>query len=184
MLAAPHVRLASARQVSTSATSGVIIEVDDGNPPAAGQDRRRAMAVVFTLCLAVGSAFVGRDSPLATSGVGSSKAESAPTITFVNQGATAWGPVPAAIRFDNRLSLPAGTTDVQLDVFPDWLANEQLPPMQYVPVRVRAASGLAVEAVRTGDQWIVTWTERGTVYSLISDRLTIADLVRLADTLR
>lgn len=111
--------------------------------------------------------------------------ESAPTTMWVDRGATRWwGPAPAATVFDGTLSLPANTTDVQLQVFPDWLANEQLPPMQFVPVRVRAASGLAVEAVRTGDQWMVMWTERGTVYTLISDQLKVADLVRLADTLR
>ena len=45
--------------------------------------------------------------------------------------------------------------------FPDWLANEQLPPAQYTSCasgRVRSA----VEAVRPGDQRIVTWTELGT----------------------
>jgi hypothetical protein len=161
----------------------VIIEVDD--PTLVGQDRRRAMAVAFTLCLAVGSAFVGRDSPIALSGVSDSEAESAPTMMWVDRGGSRWwGPAPAATVFGGTLSLPADTIDVQLQVFPDWLANEQLPPMQYVPVRVRAGSGLAVEAARPGDQRIVTWTELGTVYWLLSDSRGLDDLVRLADTLR
>lgn len=163
-----------------SATSGVIIEVD-AEPPVVGQDRRRAMAVVFTLCLAVGSAFVGRDSPLALSGV---RTPSAQMATLGSGDDPKWRVAPMATAFNGTLSLPANTTDVQLQVFPDWLANEQLPPMHFELVRVRAASGLAVEAIRPGDQRIVMWTERGTVYWLISDRREIADLVRLADTLR
>ena len=94
------------------------------------------------------------------------------------------GPTPLVIAFPATLSLPANTTDVQLQVFPDWLANEQLPPLQYVPVRVRAGSGLAVEAARPGDPRILTWTERGAVYWLLSDSWGLDDLVRLADTLR
>jgi hypothetical protein len=155
----------------------VIIEVDD--PTLVGQDRRRAMAVVFTLCLAVGSAFLGRDGPDATIGPGKSSLEPATTFIYDRSGALMLGTLA-----DDILSLPANTTDVQMQVFPDWLANEQLPPLQFVPVRVRAASGLAVEAVRPGDQRILTWTERGAVYWLLSDRWEIADLVRLADTLR
>lgn len=167
----------------TSITSGVIIEVDD--PTLVGEDRRRAVAVAFALCLAVGSAFVGRDSPLALSGVGNSETQSGPTMMWVDRSGTRWwGPAPAATVFGGTLSLPADTTDVQLQVFPDWLANEQLPPMQFVPVRVRAASGLAVEAVRPGDPRIVMWTERGTVYWLLSDSWGLDALVRLADTLR
>jgi hypothetical protein len=161
----------------------VIIEVDD--PTLVGQDRRRAMAVVFTLCLALGSAFVGRDSPLATSEVGNSTTEAAPTMMWVDRGGTRWwGTAPAATVFDGTLSLPADTIGVQLQVFPDWLANEQLPPMQFVPVRVRAGSGLAVEAARPGDPRIVTWTERGAVYWLLSDSWGLDALVRLANTLR
>jgi hypothetical protein len=157
----------------------VIIEIDD--PTLVGEDRRRAMAVAFMLCLAVGSAFVGRDTPLALSGVMTSSAQPA---TFVRGDDPRWAVVPIATAFDRTLSLPPNTTDVQLQVFPDWLANEQLPPMHFELVRVRAASGLAVEAIRPGDQRIVMWTERGTVYWLVSDRRDIADLVRLADTLR
>jgi hypothetical protein len=165
--------------VTTSATSGVIIEVDD--PTLVGQDRRRAMAVAFTLCLAVGSAFVGRDTPLAISEI---RTQSAQPATLGSGDDPKWRVAPLVIAFPDTLSLPANTTDVQLQVFPDWLANEQLPPMHFELVRVRAASGLAVEAIRAGDPRIVMWTERGTVYWLVSDRRDIADLVRLADTLR
>jgi hypothetical protein len=153
----------------------------------------------FALCLAFGSAFVGRDSPAASEGSSTktfvcdrsgdrcvaTSMEQATTVMFTSRaGPDVWGQLPAGTIFDRTLSLPPNTTDVQLQVFPDWLANEQLPPAHYTVVRVRAASGLAVDAVRPGDQRIVTWTERGTVYWLLSDRRDIADLVRLADSLR
>lgn len=139
------------------------------------------MVLGFALCLAFGSAVIGRDSPVAISGDSSTK-------TFVcdrsGDRCVGWVSLPMRTGFDGTLSLPPNTPDVQLQVFPDWLANEQLPPAHYTVVRVRAASGLAVEAVRPGDQRIVTWTELGTVYWLISDKRDIADLVRLADSLR
>ena len=124
---------------------------------------------------------MGRDGPVASSRVVGSKIEEMTTTTFPSRP-DVWTPLVVAV--PATLSLPPNTTDVQLEVFPDWLANEQLPPAQYTPVRVRAVSGLAVEAGRPGDQRIVTWTELGTVYWLLSDRRDIPDLVRLADSLR
>ena len=63
-------------------------------------------------------------------------------------------------------------------------AVEALPPLPFVPVRVRSASGLGVEASRQGDYRMLTWSERGNVYWLVSDHGNFADLVRLADSLR
>jgi len=83
----------------------------------------------------------------------------------------------------DQLSLPPNTTDVLLSFIPDRLANEALPPLPFIPVRVRAVSGLAVEARRPGDLQMVTWTEGGKVYWLVSDRRDVADLLRLADSL-
>jgi hypothetical protein len=92
-----------------------------------------------------------------------------------------WVGAPPA---DNHLSLPPNTTDVLLSSIPDRLANEALPPLLFVPVRVRTVSGLAVAARRPGDYQMITWTEGGNAYWLVSDRRDIADLVRLADSLR
>jgi hypothetical protein len=175
-------------------TSGAIIDLD-GEPEArTGADRRRAVALGFALCLAVGSAFVGRDDSTAISErpttlvicdrTGDQCVPATAVDSWVMFAPQSWGALPSRTVFDRTLTLPANTTDVQLQVFPDWLANEQLPPAQYTPVRIRAASGLAVDAVRPGDQRMITWTELGTVYWLYSDRRDIADLVRLADSLR
>jgi hypothetical protein len=172
----------------TRAISGVIIDVEDEPRSDDGADRRGAVVLAFALCLAFGSAFLGRDSSVAipeakTAGeVGVPIGGLAPTLTSMN--ASVDPVVTGDMWAPGTLFLPTDTTDVQFAVFPDWLANEQLPPAQYTPVRVRAASGLAVDAARPGDQRMVTWTERGTVYWLFSDRRDIADLVRLADSLR
>jgi len=154
---------------STSATSGVIIDLDGDPELAPGRDRRRALTLALALCLAIGSAGLGRDGPEATQ---------ATTMTiFSRDGASVVAP-PA-----DQLSLPPNTTDVLLSFIPDRLANEALPPLPFIPVRVRAVSGLAVEARRPGDLQMVTWTEGGKVYWLVSDRRDVADLLRLADSL-
>jgi len=154
---------------SASATSSVIIDLDGDPELAPGRDRRRALTLALALCLAIGSAGLGRDGPEATQ---------ATTMTiFSRDGASVVAP-PA-----DQLSLPPNTTDVLLSFIPDRLANEALPPLPFIPVRVRAVSGLAVEARRPGDLQMVTWTEGGKVYWLVSDRRDVADLLRLADSL-
>ena len=154
---------------SASATSSVIIDLDGDPELAPGRDRRRALTLALALCLAIGSAGLGRDAPEATQGT---------TMTiFSRDGASVVAP-PA-----DQLSLPPNTTDVLLSFIPDRLANEALPPLPFIPVRVRAVSGLAVEARRPGDLQMVTWTEGGKVYWLVSDRRDVADLLRLADSL-
>ena len=154
---------------SASATSSVIIDLDGDPELAPGRDRRRALTLALALCLAIGSAGLGRDGPEATQ---------ATTMTIYSRdGASVVAP-PA-----DQLSLPPNTTDVLLSFIPDRLANEALPPLPFIPVRVRAVSGLAVEARRPGDLQMVTWTEGGKVYWLVSDRRDVADLLRLADSL-
>jgi hypothetical protein len=43
-----------------------IIELEGENPAPSGHERRRAMTLAFVICVAVGSAVVGRDGPEAT----------------------------------------------------------------------------------------------------------------------
>jgi hypothetical protein len=128
------------------------------------------VTLAFALCLAIGSAGLGRDAPEATG--------PATTMIFDRDGVYV-GAAPA-----DPLSLPPNTTDVLLSFIPDRLANEALPALPFVPVKVRAVSGLAVEARRPGDYQMVTWTEGGNAYWLVSDRRDLADLLRLADSLR
>ena len=173
---------------------GVIIDLDGAPEVSPGRDRRRALTLAFAMCLAIASAGLGRDSPGAISERPDSlvicdrsgdRCVPAPAIdSWVMFASQSGGFVQVRTIFDNTLTLPANTTDVQLQVFPDWLANEQLPPAQYTPVRVRTGSGLAVDAVRPGDQRMITWTELGTVYWLYSDKRDIADLIRVANSLR
>lgn len=155
--------------------SGVIIDLEGGLDGAPGRDRRQAVTIAFALCLAIGSAGLGRDAPAAT------QAESPDTTMVFDRGGGVYLGAPPVDRY---LSLPPNTTDVLLSSIPDRLANEALPALAFVPVRVRAASGLAVEARRPGDYQMVTWTEGGNMYWLVSDRRDVTDLLRLADSLR
>jgi hypothetical protein len=157
----------------------VIIDLDDEVAAAPGYDRRRALTLAFVLCLAIGSAGFGRDGPAATQ---ATRPDS--LMIFSRDGSflvaappDQWGPLA-------HLSLPANSPGVLLSWIPDRLANEALPPLPFVPVRVRAVPGLAMEGPREGDYRMVTWTERGNVYWLVSDHGDVADLVRLADSLR
>lgn len=131
------------------------------------------MAVAFALCLAVGSAAVGRDGPEATVPFEPSR-----TLVLSQHG------------------------DVVLFAFPDRLANEPLPNLNYVTVTVRGTEGLAVNTgewfIRDDVKWIdgradaqppvrgwlITWTEAGTVYSLSSESRDLSDLLRVAGSLR
>jgi hypothetical protein len=158
----------------------VIIDIDGEPESAPGRDRRRALALAFAFCLVIGSAVVGRDGPAAIH-------ETAPVSMTIFGGD---GVNVIAARPDqcgplaHHLCLPSNTTGVLLSWIPDRLANEALPPLPFVPVRVRSVSGLAVEGPRQGDYRMLTWTERGNVYWLVSDHGDIADLLRLADSLR
>ena len=158
----------------------MIVDLEGEVDSAPGHDRRRAMTLAFALCLAIGSAGVGRDGPAAIH-------ETAPVSMMIFGGD---GINVIAARPDQcgplaqHLCLPSNTTGVLLSWIPDRLANEALPPLPFVPVRVRSVSGLAVEGPRQGDYRMLTWSERGNVYWLVSDHGNVADLVRLADLLR
>jgi hypothetical protein len=152
----------------------VIIDIDGEPESMPGRDRRRALTLAFVLCLAIGSASVGRDGPAAT------QPERALKTTIFNRDGTRVIAAPA----DGDLSLPPNTTGVLLSWIPDRLANEALPPLPFVPVRVRTVSGLAVQGLRADEYRMVTWSEHGNVYWLVSDHGDVADLVRLADSLR
>lgn len=99
------------------------------------------------------------------------------------------------------LILSKDATDAVLFGFPDRLANEPLPNLQYVQVVVRGTEGLAVNVAggivrpdikwiadgstgEDGEKWTVLWTEDGTAYSLSSDRRSLPDLLRVAGSLR
>jgi hypothetical protein len=133
------------------------------------------MTLAFVLCLAIGSAGLGRDGPVATARPGVAAPEA--LLIFSRDGAY-------VVTTNRQLSLPPNTADALLSYIPDRLANEALPALPFFPVRVRAASGLAVEARRPGDYQMITWTEDGNTYWLVSNRRDIADLLRLADSLR
>lgn len=152
---------------------GVIIDLDGAPEVSPGRDRRRALTLAFAMCLAIASAGLGRDSPVAT------RTAESETTMFFDRGGVYIGSAP-----EQYLSLPPNTSDVLLSWIPERLTNEAFPPLQFVPVRVRAEAGLAFAGPRPGDYRMVTWTEGGNAYWLVSDRREISDLIRLADSLR
>jgi hypothetical protein len=77
------------------------------------------------------------------------------------------------------LSLPPGVANVELSVFPDRLANDTVQVIGDA-VAVRGTTGLAWGEGRV----TVYWTERGNAYRLTSSRLGVADLLRIAASLR
>jgi hypothetical protein len=137
-------------------TSAAIVELDGEAEPAPGRERRRAMVLVFAMCVAVGGASVGRDGPLATAPID-----------------------PAHV-----LALPPRINDAQLFTMPDRLANEPLSNLEFVALPVRGTQGLGARVGNPGGVWLVTWTEDGTAYWLSSERRELRDLVNLADSLR
>ena len=159
-----------------SGTSGVIIDIDGESELAPGRDRRRALTLAFALCLAIGSAGVGRDDPAVTT---AESAREMVVMVFDRDGTRVVTTPPSA-----DLSLPPNTTDVLLSAVPDRLANEAWPPLQFTPIPVRSVMGLASEGLRPGDYRMVTWNERGNAYWLVSSQRDVADLVQLANSLR
>ncbi len=139
-----------------SVISGAIVEIEGGSATAPGHDRRGAVALAFAMCLAVGSAGVGRDGPDAT--------------------------VP--IEVPHVLALPPQTVDAHLFTMPDRLANEPLSNLEFIAVPVRETEGLGARVGSPGGVWLVTWTEGGTAYWLSSEHRDLPDLVRLAGSLR
>lgn len=138
-----------------SAPSGTVIELD-GSPTPGADERRRALAVVFALCLALAAAAIGRDKP--------------PALVE-----------PEPVR---TLSLPAGLSDVNLVAFPDRLANEPPPPLPYVSVHLRGTEGLAVATRGLGLVPTLYWTEEGTAYWLTSTGRDLSELIVIAESLR
>jgi len=131
-----------------------VVELEGQPASSAAYERRWAILLAFVLCLAVGGALIPRDGPVAT----------APRVP--------------------ELILPTGLTDVVLFTFPDRLANEAPPPFLTTVVHVRSTEGLAYVPVHGGDISMLTWTEHGTAYWLLSKNRDIFDLVRLANSLR
>jgi hypothetical protein len=78
------------------------------------------------------------------------------------------------------LVLPGEVADASLTFIPDRLANEPPAASLREPIAIRATTGLAsVEGPAT-----IAWTERGLSYRLESSSLAVADLVRIAASLR
>ena len=100
----------------------------------------------------------------------------AASVSGLGQSTTIYG----RSGIDRALALPAGTTGVDLFLLPDRLTNENLIWTIRRVVRIRGGVGLAsVEGPA-----IVTWTEKGFQYWIVSPTRTTDELIKLADDLR
>src|SRR5256885_14588464 len=112
----------------TRAVSAVLIDLDGDVESAPGHDRRHAMALAFVLCLAIGSAGVGRDGPAAT------EARRPDSFTLFSRDGTfvvaaaadQWGPLP-------HPSPPPNSPGVLLSWIPHRLPDEAAPPPPRFP---------------------------------------------------
>jgi len=78
------------------------------------------------------------------------------------------------------LSLPPGVDNVDLFQLPERLTNENLSATLRNVVRIRGGAGLAsVEGPA-----VITWTENGLQYWMISPTTSTADLITIADGLK
>ena len=79
----------------------------------------------------------------------------------------------------HALRLPPGVASVDLEWMPERLTNEASPSSLRDVITVRGVPGLAsVEAPA-----VISWTEAGLVYWLISPTRSTIELIRLADDL-
>lgn len=78
-----------------------------------------------------------------------------------------------------QLTLPPGTTGVDLWVMPDRLVNE--PPDARLRLRVQVRGTFGIAADQPAE---IAWTEDGSWYQMRSRSLTIAQLIDVASALR
>lgn len=107
----------------------------------------------------------------------------APATTVIQSRATApfvGARDAGAIAAGRPLALPAGSDNVDLFLVPERITNENLIWTMRSVVRIRGGVGLAsVEGPA-----IVTWTEKGFQYWLVSPTRTTDELIKMADDLR
>jgi hypothetical protein len=79
----------------------------------------------------------------------------------------------------HALQLPAGAADVDLEWMPERLTNEASPSSLRDVITVRGMPGVAsVEAPA-----VISWSEAGVVYWLISPTRSTSELIKIADLL-
>ena len=90
---------------------------------------------------------------------------------------------PYSITAPVVLTFPRALPDVQLGAIPDRLANEAPPANLTNVVFVRGRAAIATVTAAEGPA-MVSWTEAGVAYWLVSPKYTISELIKIADELR
>ena len=144
---------------------GAIVDLERADPAARGHDRPIIIALLVTASLF--AAFIGsvRTGPAA--------APQLRSVGVIDSSAVQRGVVPRA------LQLPADYTNVELQAMPERLTNEASPASLRGVITVRGLPGVA--SVETPA--VISWSEAGIVYWLISPSRTTNDLIRIADEL-
>jgi hypothetical protein len=153
----------------------VDIEGEAATPP--GHDRRRGVALVFALCLAVGSATFGRDGPDATAPV-----EPPRTIIYTRDG---FGQC-AVVTFPDRLAKEPLPFTNPPSVTLSGGTTEALPVVTSEPPLDRDGTiWMEGDSVaNAGQTWVIRCLEGSTASWLISDRRVPSDPLREAGSRR
>ena len=162
-----------------------IVDLDRGtSPQPQGSDRALIVGLGGAIVIFTAAMWLSAPHPATTATTVASPA--AATTGAVSRSGNAVAPVslPSAVRTVDPsarpLMLPLNLDNVDLFLVPERITNENLIWTLRSIVRIRGGVGIAsVEGPS-----IVTWTEKGFQYWMISSTRTTDDLIKIADDLR
>ena len=163
-----------------------IVDLDKGTPRQTQRGDRALIAVLGGAILIFTAAiWLSAPHPAATAAIVAQSSTAAP-IAASSRSSIALAPASrgSAVRTldpsARPLMLPLNLDNVDLFLVPERITNENLIWTLRSIVRIRGGVGLAsIEGPS-----IVTWTERGFQYWMISSTRTTDDLIKIADDLR
>ena len=166
-----------------------IVDLDKGTSPQPQRsDRALIVGLGGAILIFAAAMWLSAPHPAATATPATINAQSptAATTGAVSRSGNALAPVslPSAVRTVDPsarpLMLPLNLDNVDLFLVPERITNENLIWTLRSIVRIRGGVGIAsVEGPS-----IVTWTEKGFQYWMISSTRTTDDLIKIADALR
>ena len=160
-----------------------IVDLDKSTPRQA-QRGDRALIAVLGGAILVFAAAIWSSAPHAAATIARSSTAAPIAATARGSSALAQASIGSAVRTVDPsarpLMLPLNLDNVDLFLVPERITNENLIGTLRSIVRIRGGVGLAsIEGPS-----IVTWTERGFQYWMISSTRTTDDLIKIADDLR
>jgi hypothetical protein len=163
-----------------------IVDLDKGTPRQARRGDRVLIAGLGSAILVFGVAIwltAPHPAPVATAAPQSSAAAASAAPARIAPAAIPGAPLIGQRTLDpaaRPLALPPGLESVDLFLVPERITNENLIWTMRSVVRIRGGVGLAsIEGPA-----IVTWTEKGFQYWMVSPTRTTDELIKMADDLR